>query len=110
MSINPITYISYVGVLRVILHGFSLVVIGFSRIADGPPVYTGWEIVPSLIIPALVPIVFFVLLLDMMMAMVFMVDRTGEVRRRFRTIALIDLALVIALFFFWLQYFLSIGQ
>ncbi|NOZ10336.1 MAG: hypothetical protein GXP09_04745 [Gammaproteobacteria bacterium] len=107
---NPIVYISYVGVLRVLLHGVSVMVIGFSRITGGPPVYTGWEMVPSLIVPALVPIVFFVLLLDMMMAMVFMVDRTGEIRRRYRVIALIDLALVVALFFFWLQYFLSIGQ
>lgn len=101
--------IKQIGPLRAILAAVAISMIVFSFFT-GDPVRQGWAIVPTLVIPAIVPIVFFVLLLDILMSGVFMVDKTGQERSRFKFIALMDAVFVVLIVTLWLPYFRSLGN
>ena len=103
-------FIQYVGPLRALLYLLTFILVFFSAAAGGEVVYSGWGVVPTLVVPALVPIVFFVLLLDVMMSAVFMVDRQGALRRRYRNLLGLDLGVWLLLTAAWLPFFLSLGE
>ncbi len=97
------------GPLRIALLGTALVSTGFSFFSQGQVAYTGWPMVPTLIVPALTPIVFFVLAFDVMMSSILFADSVEAARSRYKTILLTEIVLAIILFGSWLPYFLSIG-
>jgi hypothetical protein len=101
--------LSQLGVLRVSLAILILVLVGFAPFAAGPVSYSGWAMVPSLVVPAIVPIVFFVLLLDMMMSRIFMVDQQGEGRARYRRILWLEGVLLVLMLLAWMPFFASLG-
>lgn len=103
------SFIKRVGLLRAILAAVAISVMVFSFFT-GDQVRHGWAMVPTLIVPAIVPIVFFVLLLDILMSGVFMVDKTGAERNRFKFIALMDVVFVVSIVALWFPYFRSIGN
>lgn len=105
-----ISYFRHAGVLRLMLAMLAIIIICFAPFAGEYAIKEGWAIVPTIIVPALVPIVFFVLWLDVLMASVFRADAVGdEVRRqRFGTIVKTDVILVTLLTLSWLPYFYSI--
>lgn len=105
-----IKYIKEMRALRLILVGVTLFVIVLSRFAGDEIHYSGWEIVPSLIVPAIVPLLFFVILLDVLMTWVFRVDAVGEERSRLGRAFVISLSLVVLLTLSWIGYFLSLGE
>lgn len=69
---------------------------------------SGWEMIPTLIAPVIVPLVFMVLLFDFMMSRVRMSDE--PVRNKFRIISYTELAIALLLFLVWLPFFLAIGR
>jgi hypothetical protein len=74
----------------------------------GMPMETaGWGLVRTVLAPVLAPIMFMLLLLDAMMSRIFMADQAGTGRERLRRIVLLDLALAVGLFAYWLPYFLA---
>jgi hypothetical protein len=64
--------------------------------------------IATLIVPTLVPIVFMVLLLDIMMSTVFMVDKRGVERARLKYIVFLELLLTATLVVVWYPYFRAI--
>ena len=100
---NLSNLVGNIGPLRFMLHGLTLIFV-FLSLAVGDTVhYSGWRMLPSLIVPALIPIIFFGMLLELMMSTVFMLDAEEmEKRARFRTIVKIDLLLVAGLLLFWI--------
>lgn len=98
-----------IGALRMILALVAVTAMVFSFFT-GDPVKEGWAMVPTLIVPAIIPILFFVLLLDVLMSAVFMIDAVAEERSRFRFIILIDMISVILIVALWLPYFRSLGS
>ena len=97
------------GLLRVLLIALSLVLIVFNPGKQVPDDYLGWNAIPTIVMPACVPMVFMGLLLDALMSRVWMADTEGLERKRFKTIMIIDLLLAVLLFIAWLPYFLAIG-
>ncbi len=98
------------GVLRILLLALILIVAAMVLFMPAEFTTTGWAMVPSLIAPALVPIVFFVLLLEIMMSRIFMSDATGAKRQRFRTILTVDLLVLLILLVAWGPFFLRLIQ
>ncbi len=98
------------GPLRTALVGTVLTSVIFSFFSHGQVTYSGWPMVPTLIVPALTPIVFFVLAFDVMMSSILFADSIDAARSRYKTILLTEIALLITLFGSWLPYFLSIGS
>lgn len=97
-----------IGFLRLLLVVGIFVLIGFAPFSGGEVHYSGWRIVPSLIVPSIVPMVLFVLPLDMTMCGVFMSGETDAARARYRFIIAMDVLLFAALLLAWLPFFLDL--
>lgn len=96
------------GVLRVTLIGLVIL----DMLASPPPgtlaVYSGWEVVTTLIMPVLAPILLQVLLLDALMGRVLLSSAKGAERARYRRIMIVNLVFSAALVIWWLPYFLKL--
>jgi hypothetical protein len=103
-------FLKRIGALRAMLAALTLAVVAFAPFAQGEVSYSGWAMVPTLIVPAISPIVFFVLLLDLLMARVFMGSTDEAGRRRYRTVAWMDVALVVLLVLAWVPFFMTLGK
>lgn len=88
----------------------ALVVIGFSAFNGAEVSYTGWAIIPTLVVPAIVPLLFFVLWLDVLMAWVFRIETEGAERKRLGRAIKLDLLLVATLTGSWFSYFAALVQ
>ncbi len=73
-----------------------------------PAARSGVEMIPTLIAPALTPLVFMLLLFDLMMSRIRMTE--NHVREKFRHISYIEFAVALLLFLIWLPFFLAIGR
>ena len=96
--------------LRVIMACITLLVIISSRFVGAEVHFSGWQMVPTLIIPAIVPILFFVILLDVLMTWVFRVDAEGDDRVRLGRIFVFDICLVAFLVIAWAGYFAALAN
>jgi len=97
------------GVLRVVLVAGSIVDILAAPSPGTPVVYSGWEVVTTLVVPVLAPILLQVLLLDALMGRVLMSSSEGTERARYRRIMIVNLVVAAALVAGWLPYFLALG-
>jgi len=72
--------------------------------------FSGWAMVPTLIVPICTPLIIAVLGLDAMMARVMMTDPEHGPPARYRLAVRLDLLFVIVLIAWWLPYFRAIGE
>jgi hypothetical protein len=98
-------YIEDLRLLRIVLICFTLTLAVISRFAGDEIIFSGWKMIPTLIAPALAPIVFFVIWLDFLMSWVFRIDAADVERSRLGRIMVIDLVLVVILTASWFGYF-----
>ena len=70
--------------------------------------YTGWQSIPVLIAPVLAPILFVVLVFDIVMCSVHAADNPGASGARHRTIRRIEIAFIGLLLLYWIPYFLAL--
>jgi hypothetical protein len=96
------------GVLRVVLVALVILDMLASPRPGTAVVYSGWELVPTLILPVLAPILLQVLLLDALMGRVMMSSAKGSERARYRRILVVNLLFSLALVLWWLPYFLKL--
>jgi hypothetical protein len=69
---------------------------------------TGWYVIPVYVAPVLVILNLWGLLFDLLMSWLFMMQKHGQERGRYRHILLWDGFLLVALFSFWGPYFASL--
>jgi hypothetical protein len=105
---RPENLLRQMGVLRVVLIGLTIVNMLAAPGAGTSAVYSGWEMVPTLIMPVLAPILLQVLLLDALMGRVLMSSAKGAERLRYRRIVTVNLVFSLALLVWWLPYFLKL--
>lgn len=98
------------GVLRVGLIALTILDMLAAPRPGTAAVYSGWQVVPTLILPVLAPILLQVLLLDALMGRVMMGSAKGAERARYRRIVTVNLAFGIALVLWWAPYFLKLGS
>jgi len=104
--VNPfVSRLTHFGPMRLVLAGLALTMMSLVPAKGSVAVYHGWALVPTVLIPVLVPILFMVLMLDVLMSGVFMIDKKGAARTRYRTILLVELVLAVGLVLFWVPYF-----
>ena len=102
--------VQQLGVRRMGLLLLALVALVLRPAAGGTAVYEGWPFVTTLLVPALVPLVFLGLLLDMLMTWVMSVDMQPEQRTRPHSVLWADFAMATALGLAWIPFFLSLGN
>ena len=98
------------GALRVALVAGAIVDMLAAPSPGTPVVYSGVDLVTTLIVPVLAPILLQVLLLDALMGRVLMSSHTGAERARYRRIMIVNLGVAFALILRWTPYFLAIGN
>ena len=89
------------GPLRTALMTLTLIVVIAAPVAGGEVHYSGWRLFPTVIAPAFMLLLLFVLPLDVTMARVFMSGATPEQRARYRWVIRIDIALFLLLLAAW---------
>ena len=105
---QPENLLRQMGVLRVTLIGLVILDMLGAPQPGTLAIYSGWEVVPTLILPVLAPILLQVLLLDALMGRVLMSSTKGLERARFRRIVMVNLTASAALLLWWLPYFLKL--
>lgn len=98
------------GVLRLTLLATVAILIILVPAPGTEAARSGWEMIPTLVVPAMTPIVFMLLLFDFMMCRIRMSDNDENIRRKFRIIGYIELAAAVLLLIVWLPFFLAIGS
>ncbi|MFP5349815.1 MAG: hypothetical protein ACLGHO_08220 [Gammaproteobacteria bacterium] len=93
------------GALRWMLIVAVIVVITLAPTPGTPASYSGWLLVRTVLAPVLAPLLAMVLLLDALMARVFMAELEGAPRRRLRGIVLLNLLLTGVLVLYWVPYY-----
>ncbi|MCR4301350.1 MAG: hypothetical protein NUV51_07045 [Sulfuricaulis sp.] len=99
--------LTWMGPLRLMLVSGSLTLVVLRPAPGAPPVYAGWEMLPTLVFPALVPLFFMVLLLDAIMGAVQLASHPGQ-RQRYRTVIGVSLGMALLLMLWWWPYFAAI--
>lgn len=108
---SPLTLLlQQLGALRVALIAGAIVDMLVAPAPGTPVVYAGVQLVTTLIVPVLAPILLQVLLLDALMGRVLMSSHTGAERARYRRIVIVNLVIVFALVLRWTPYFLALGN
>ena len=97
------------GVLRALLAMVGLLLIVFATQPGTAPVYAGWPLVTTVLVPVMAPMIFMLLLLDALMGRVWMIDKTGDEYVRLRTAVVVDLLLAASLLMFWVPYYRALG-
>ena len=97
-----------IGLQRCVLYIISLAIIALSFLAAGETQYDNWRTVPTIVAPTLVPIVFFVLLLDVLMSFIFRADTEAAAGARYNVIITINLVMVCLLVLSWYRFFVGI--
>lgn len=96
------------GVMRLCLLGAVVVTLVMIPAPGTRAIYSGWPLVTTVLIPVLAPLLFMLLLLDALMARVFLTDAEGPTRRRLRAVILINLIAAAALLLRWLPFYAAL--
>ena len=96
--------LNWMGPLRLMLVFGALALVVLRPAPGTPPVHAGWDMIPTLVFPALVPLLFMVLLLDVIMSAVQLASHPGE-QRRYRIVIGMDLGMALLLVMWWWPYF-----
>lgn len=94
--------------LRVMLSILALLLCVFVTPADTKAQYEGIYVITTLVLPALTPLIFLVLLLDALMNKVWKVDAVGSDIIKYRNIMRVDLLLATVIFILWIPYYIAI--
>lgn len=93
-------WIQAAGPFRVMLFGATLIMIVGAPFALGDTIYEDWRIIPTVVIPVLAVLVFFLLPLDFIMSWVFALG-DAERRARLRRMMWVEVALFAGLCAAW---------
>ncbi len=104
------THIVDFGILRILLIMLAIVLMVLRFWADAEVSYGDWNMIPTLIAPALVPIVFMGLWLDVIMCFVFKSDKTGAARKKYKIAIATDVTTVLTMLLVWLTFFTNLGS
>ncbi|HCY13176.1 MAG TPA: hypothetical protein DG414_04980 [Gammaproteobacteria bacterium] len=94
--------------LRLMLAAVILILVAMAPLALARTSYAGWAFATTVVAPALAPIFFFVVLLDILMCSIFLASAAGAERQRFRFIIRVELVLWVILTVAWLPLMLQL--
>jgi hypothetical protein len=97
-----------IGPLRVTLLAAAVLVVIFAPAPGTRAIYHGWGLVRTVLLPVFAPLVVMLLLLDALMARVFLSDAEGEGRARLRAVLWLNLLVALALVLYWIPYFVAL--
>lgn len=94
--------------LRIVLILCALLTVILQPEPGASPVYHGWDVVSTLLVPVLAPLLFMLLMLDALMTTVLRSQSTGEEQVRYGRVRNTVLIAGILVLLSWLPYFISL--
>lgn len=104
------SYFTSLGLLRQLLIGMAIICLIVRPQPGSSVVLEGFQVIPTLVTPASVPILLMVIMFDALMSKIRASDTEGEEQIRFKKILRVELATVLILFIVWLPFFMAIGK
>lgn len=101
-------YLKRIGLLRIGLIAIAIMLFFIRPEPGTTAARSGLEMIPTLVAPAMAPLVFMVLLFDIMMCRIRMSENSE--RRKFLEISYIEIFITCVLAILWLPFFLAIGK
>ncbi len=105
MLTGLIRFVSRLGTLRTALVSVIVILTVLAPFALLPTGYEGWALVSTVIVPALVPIFFFVTLLDVLMSSIYKSSSEGETRSHYRFVIQVELVFLVVMVAAWAPLF-----
>jgi hypothetical protein len=103
--------INDLGLLRASLLGLAIFDTLLRPEPGSYPIYDGWGAVPTLVVPAAIPIIIMVILFDALMSKIRSNDaETEQGRLKYRNIMRAELGVVLITSILWAPYFMAIGK
>lgn len=101
-------FLTYIGELRAALAGVALLCVMLKPFASSEVRYHDWGLLPDVIAPVTVLILFWGLALDMLMSKVYSFSADEAGKQRFRLIIRMEALLVLALLLSWVPYYVAV--
>lgn len=98
-------FVARVGTLRIVLALVTIICMPLVFFSGGYEVVWDWSMIPNHVVPGLVVIIVWGLLFDMLMARVFMAEKEGAARERYKTVLKLDGLLLLGMCVFWGPFF-----
>jgi hypothetical protein len=98
--------VARVGVLRIAVASIAIAFLPFVFFSGERESVLG--VIATQVVPGLALFMIWALPFDMLMARVFMVDKHGPERDRYKTVITLDIVLLVALLVFWGPFFFSL--
>lgn len=93
------------GALRVMLLAVLALLTVLAPFALETTGYEGWALVSTVIVPALVPIFFFVTLLDVLMSAIYRSSSDGDLRDKYQLVIKVEVVFLIIMMGAWMPLF-----
>ena len=93
------------GALRVMLLSVLALLTGLAPFALETTGYEGWALASTVIVPALVPIFFFVSLLDLLMSAIYRSSSDGDIRDKYRLVIKVEVVFLVMMMGAWMPLF-----
>ncbi len=105
-----VKFLQKLGPLRIALAVCAIIAI-FSAPQPGMQlVLSGTEVITTLLIPVLAPLIFMGLLLDALMSRVKHIDADLEEKKRYKLIIIVNLALALTILITWLPFIVALRR
>lgn len=96
--------------LRIVLIASAILTIILRPEPGSEVIYEGIEMIPTLLIPVMAPILFMLLLLDSLMSSIWVTQTEGEEKKRYRNNIIINMTVVVALLYFWIPFIAALTK
>jgi len=94
--------------MRWVLMGSAILLLFLVPDAGTGAHYEGWDIVPTVLLPVIAPLILMLLLLDALMTRVFSSDAEGPARSQLRATMWANLIIAIVLLLRWVPYYAAL--
>ena len=102
-------FIRHAGPIRNILYVLALITIIFKPNNSTELTLEGIQIVTTLILPVIAPLLVTGFFLDTLMSRIYSSEQTDDIKKKFRAIIIVDLVLAITLLVSWVPYMLAMN-
>lgn len=96
--------------MRILLIVCALLTIVLRPAPGTEAIYEGSQLITTLLVPVIAPILFMLLLLDSLMSSIWVTQTEGDEKKRYRNNIIINLCVVILLLYFWVPYLSALGK
>jgi len=94
--------------MRVALVSMAILSLVFQAKMGTEVSYEGWTMIETVFIPVMAPLIIMVLMLDTLIATIWLTQTTGEEKSRYKLILAVNLITIITMFSLWIPYFIRI--